>query len=392
LSGYRQSAIDRRVDDMVQNAMPSVQLLSQARTELRRLDEALDVVPDALDWKAIATLRQTLTPPLESYRALPFFPAEQQMFDQLVTPMMADLDGALRAHLPVEARRVAGRLDESLHELVDFNAAQGQRLGLAIQSVRQQSMSALAVAEVLTVGLAAVATIIAFRNHRRTVKLMEERARELEDFAGRVAHDLRSPLNAMSMRLQLEERRPRPGLVPQMGQYVARMSSMIGGLLDFARAGARPQPGEHAELGLILRDTVSALSFEAQQAGVALSLEGNPHSEVACAPGMLTSVVTNLTRNALKYIHAAHRPDPKVTLRVRERGDRVRVEVEDSGPGIPPEAQESIFKPFVRLTVDQPGSGLGLAIVKRIVEAHRGVVGVVSTPGIGSCFWFELPA
>jgi signal transduction histidine kinase len=392
LSGYRQSAIDLRVDDMVQNAMPSVQVLSQARTELRRLDDALEVPPDALDWKTIATLQQALTPPLRTYTALPFFPTERKMFDQLLPPALSDLDAALRAHRPADAHRAVGRLDEGLHQLVDFNASQGQQIGRSIQHLRQQSMSALAAAEVLTVGLAAIATVIAFRNHRRTVRLMEERARELEDFAGRVAHDLRSPLNAMAMRLQLEERRPRPGLVPQMGQHVARMGSMIDGLLDFARAGARPQPGEHAELGLILKDTVSALAFEAQQAGVALSLEGDPHSEVACAPGMLTSVVSNLTRNALKYIHAAHRPDPKVTLRVRERGDRVRVEVEDTGPGIPPEAQESIFKPFVRLMVDQPGSGLGLAIVKRIVEAHRGVVGVVSTPGIGSCFWFELPA
>ena len=130
--------------------------------------------------------------------------------------------------------------------------------------------------------------------------------------------------------------------VLQLQRYVQRMSGIIDGLLEFARAGAQPQPGQHATVGVILRDTVEALSPEAEEAGVALRLEGDADVAVACAPGMVTSVVTNLARNALKYIHAAHRADPRITLRVREHGDHVRVEVEDTGPGIPREAQESM--------------------------------------------------
>lgn len=398
LSEYRQRAIDHRVDEMVTNAMPSVQQLAAARTALRRLDDALvdslasGPPPDAERWRQIESLRRALDPPLGTYRALPFFPAEQRMFDTLVPARLAELDAALQAHRLPAAHRAMGRLDEGLHQLVDFNAAEGQRLGVSIQQVRQQSMEALLGAELLTIVLAAVGTVIAIRNHRRTVALLAERARELEDFAGRVAHDLRGPLNSMAMRLQLSERQQKPLPAHLMEQYVRRMTAMIDALLDFARAGARPQPGEHADVGGVVKETVAALTLEAEQAGVMLAVESEASAEVACAPGMVTSVVANLARNALKYVSSAHRLHPRVDLRVRKHADHVRVEVEDNGPGIPLDAQESIFKPFVRLSSDQPGIGLGLATVKRIVESHGGQVGVDSTPGIGSCFWFELPA
>jgi signal transduction histidine kinase len=71
----------------------------------------------------------------------------------------------------------------------------------------------------------------------------------------------------------------------------------------------------------------------------------------------------------------------------------VRVEIADNGRGIPADRQDAIFDPFVRLSPDarRPGFGLGLATVKRIAEAYGGRVGVISTEGVGSCFWFELP-
>jgi signal transduction histidine kinase len=72
--------------------------------------------------------------------------------------------------------------------------------------------------------------------------------------------------------------------------------------------------------------------------------------------------------------------------------DAVRIEIEDNGPGIPPEAERRIFEPFQRLAgTRQPGFGLGLATVKKIVEAYHGCLGVRSCPGKGSIFWFELP-
>jgi signal transduction histidine kinase len=100
-----------------------------------------------------------------------------------------------------------------------------------------------------------------------------------------------------------------------------------------------------------------------------------------------------LVRNAVKYV--AGQPRRHVDVRVHGGGDgRVRLEVEDSGPGIPAEKRGKIFEPFVRLdgARKQPGFGLGLATVKKLVGAYGGDVGVDNASGdAGACFWLSLP-
>jgi signal transduction histidine kinase len=430
LSQSEQGKIDVQVDDIVGNAMPSVRSLSLARIDLHRLDaQLLELViarhatNDDLD--TVDRLRSGMRSPLEDYLTQPFFPAERSMYDELVAKDLAKLDGALARIREVrgangdgeammatlvEAHRTSLALDEGLQRLVDFNAAQGQRLGVQIQRVRRRSIDLLWMLEALTVGLAAIAAVIAFRNLQRTTALLdesrraaeerashsEERAKELELFAGRVAHDLRSPLAAVALRLQMAERRatadaPAQTPVAQLKQYLERMDTMIEGLLDFARSGARPAASERGELAAVLKDAVTGLSQEARSEGVTIELDAPGPGRVACAPGMLTSVVMNLMRNALKYIQVASRRERRISSRLIERSGWVRVEIEDTGPGMPPEALGRIFDPFVRLDTEKPGIGLGLATVKRIIEAHGGRVGVESIPGQGSCFWFELP-
>jgi signal transduction histidine kinase len=82
----------------------------------------------------------------------------------------------------------------------------------------------------------------------------------------------------------------------------------------------------------------------------------------------------------------------RVTVRARREDRGLRLEVEDTGSGIPPELQASVFEPFVRGQHQSVnGTGLGLATVKRLVESHRGAVGMQSAYGRGSLFWVELP-
>jgi signal transduction histidine kinase len=103
---------------------------------------------------------------------------------------------------------------------------------------------------------------------------------------------------------------------------------------------------------------------------------------------VLLSLVANLADNAIKYARGGGR----VVIRAAAHSAKVRVEVEDDGPGLPPNLAERVFEPFVRGAGREiPGLGLGLATVKRLAEAHGGRVGVRSEPGRGSTFWFELP-
>jgi signal transduction histidine kinase len=104
---------------------------------------------------------------------------------------------------------------------------------------------------------------------------------------------------------------------------------------------------------------------------------------------VLASLVSNLVRNAIRYIGDAE--TRRIDVRVLEAGERWRFEVQDTGPGIPADQQHRIFEPHVQLGPGTSGIGLGLATVDRLVRAHAGTLGVISTPGSGALFWFELP-
>jgi signal transduction histidine kinase len=104
----------------------------------------------------------------------------------------------------------------------------------------------------------------------------------------------------------------------------------------------------------------------------------------------VVSVVSNLVGNAIKYIGDG--PERRILVRTSTwRGD-VRIEVRDTGPGLPSGFESAAFEPYVRGSNDnRSGLGLGLATVKRIVESHGGAVGVESQPGKGCLFRVDLP-
>jgi signal transduction histidine kinase len=165
---------------------------------------------------------------------------------------------------------------------------------------------------------------------------------------------------------------------------------IVDGLLSFAKAGARPEPGAVSEVRPVLDDALSGLAEQAAAAGVTFHAEGISDCEVACHPGVLASLLSNLMVNAIKYMgDSAQR---RITLRTKAVGQIVHFEVEDTGPGIPPQLLERVFEPYVRLGQDGAGIGLGLATVRKLCVAHGGRVGLRSEVGQGSVFWFELPS
>lgn len=408
------SAMARRMSDMADNAMPSVQALTQARGQVKAIENVLrqPVGGTPRSDGRLGAFRQGLASDVTTYFALPPFPGERELAATMVdTRIQFDraLDDTLAAygsgdvaaqHAGVDrVSRSADALDLALENLVTFNAVEGERVAAEARSVERQGVVRGIVVDALVTLLALVATVFSAFTWRRAAIEQQGHIAELEIFAGRVAHDLRNPLGGLSMRLALmkagvatEPEKVRYHLEKAV-QAVGRLNLTIDALLEFARAGGHPPADAHAELGEALDRVVDDLRPAAQTARAALTVDSFRRPlEVACAPGVLASVLSNLIGNAVKYIVEGRSPKREIVVHVEDRASGVRVEVEDTGPGLTSEAKERLFEPFVRPTATaQPGFGLGLATVKRIVESFGGRVGVRSVLGEGSTFWFQLP-
>ncbi len=132
------------------------------------------------------------------------------------------------------------------------------------------------------------------------------------------------------------------------------------------------------------------VSADAAARGIQLVTKPYEQCFVRCDPGLLAVLIGNLVRNAVKYMgDTAVR---RISVGVTSTSGCVRIEVSDTGPGIPEEIRGRIFEPFVRgVQTREAGIGLGLATVSRLVAAHGGGYGVESAPGAGTTFWFTLP-
>ena len=301
-----------------------------------------------------------------------------------------------------EARRSAERLGTLL---MDELAAGTRRAGAAsgrLEEIRSRSLRLVNALNLLWASLALVGGLVAavlVRRHQRVVerlRLVEQtRASELEQFAGRVAHDLLSPLPPVSPGLQVLSRKldgdsAAHRAVAAIRRSLDRVSMIVDELLRFARSGAQPVPGERADISRVLESARDDLAPDAEQRGVTLPFEAAPQVEVACGEGAMLVVIHNLVRNAIKYIGDG--PRRLVVTRAVVAAQSVRLSVQDSGPGLPAGMEQAVFAPYVRAPgTHAPGIGLGLATVKRIVESRRGRVGVWSDPRKGATFWVDLP-
>ncbi len=222
------------------------------------------------------------------------------------------------------------------------------------------------------------------------------------DFLSAVSHELRTPLTTIlgfsefleegvAGPVTAEQRR----FVRQIGEAANHLTWLVDDLLDFARMEAGPFRLDPRPLDvvLLLEDALTSMTSAADLAGITLALDvPTDLPEVLADPPRLHQICLNLLSNAVKFTPAGG----CVVLRSRLVGDAmVRVEVADTGIGVPPESCEHLFKKFFRvqggLTASTKGTGLGLAIAKQLVEAQGGEIGVESEIGLGSTFWFTLP-
>ncbi len=424
ISQHIDSAIAGRTDRLVANAMPSIQMLSAARGELRVLENDAERIERATSSeerapleKRITALNDDIAATVSAYLSLPFFPAERPLadransdLDELARVLAAFVRSPDAAHLTAVHQQV-DQTDDAIARIITFDAAQGQRIGLAIERTRAETRAAAVLLDTATVALAVLGVFLALRQLRRAARTTEaeRQAREereaelarqneaLGQFAGRVAHDILSPLAATSLSLELARYACADDATAKHSlergtSALKRVQYLVDGLLAFSRAGGRPLPGASTSLRAVLPDLIAELRAEAVEKDIALEIDPVPDASVACSPAVLTSLLSNLVRNAVKYM--GHSRERRVEVRVRALTQVWRFEVVDTGPGIPAEQQARIFDPYVQLDRRSTGIGLGLATVDRLVRGHGGSAGVVSpVPGrtAGAMVWFELP-
>jgi PAS domain S-box-containing protein len=234
----------------------------------------------------------------------------------------------------------------------------------------------------------------------RLYRKAQAEVRERDEFLSIASHELRTPVTALQLQLQLLQRavdRSKhvlpPTLASKLGaldRQTRRIALLVNELLDVSRMrlGRLELKLEELDLVEVARETVAHLAEEAARVGCALSVEAAGPQRGVWDRLRLEQVLTNLLTNALKF--GSRQP---VVVSVGGDSRSARVSVRDSGIGIAPEDQARVFQRFERAvpTAHFGGLGLGLYIARQIVEAHSGTICVESVPREGTTFTVELP-
>lgn len=213
-------------------------------------------------------------------------------------------------------------------------------------------------------------------------------------FLAAASHDLRQPLYALELYIAAlpdqDSEHVRQHIFTQMQRSAQELSALMNSLFDISRLDARMVPIQPKPVRL--DEIVEGLEWEFRELSEALHRPLNVRTSAATVisdPILLRRVLRALVANALK-----HSKKGRVLVGFRTRGQRIRCEVWDSGQGIPASEQERIFEEFYQIGNShrdrQHGLGLGLALVKRICAALNHELGMRSTVGRGSVFWFDM--
>ncbi len=414
------AAVTNLSEQIIENSAPSIERLSAVRRSVLETELALSrfvhepgsraevrpVMTVALQRAAAETSRYISMPAFAGERAL--IEAVQHSwlaFENAVqeTEGLAGAgdDAAARTRLATAVEPARARLLEDITGAIELNATTGRDLASAIRDIRRRSNRLAAVLGAICTVLGIVAAWLLQRQVRARralleahTRLVEARADELEQFSGRVAHDIRNPIATARMGAELVLRKTSDERVADLARRImsslSRANAITTALLEFARSGARPDPGARTDVRAAVADALAGVASDAERARITIRCGPVPPVLASCSEGVYLSLVTNLVRNAIKYMGNA--PLRAVEVKVSETAGIIRTEVRDTGPGIAADALPSLFDPYFRAhRRDADGLGLGLATVKKLAEGHGGHAGVQSTPGKGSTFWFELP-
>ncbi len=232
-----------------------------------------------------------------------------------------------------------------------------------------------------------------------TIAKLDRANNELKDFVYIASHDLREPLRKISSFGELLSTSLKDKLnddnkenLDFMIDGAKRMQQMIDALLTCSRVTTKGVDFETVDLNQVVEELCAIeLAVKIEETGAKIVTPERLHN-VNCDPAQIRQLIQNLIANALKYQKKGAVPEITIRSSVADNS-MVRVEVADNGIGIEEQHFKNLFVMFRRLHSrrEYEGTGIGLAVCKKIVERHGGNIGVSSTYGEGSTFWFTMP-
>ncbi len=229
----------------------------------------------------------------------------------------------------------------------------------------------------------------------RAELVQAERLATIGKMAAHITHEVRNPLSSISLNLELLEDelgRAGPDAV-QLGSAIRAEVERLSRIAEQYLAAARePRLRLTRESAAdVVRECHEFMRPELERAGIQSRVEAGDVPAIDLDEAQLRQALVNLLRNAREALDgAAPERGGTIALGVRADGDRVRIDVDDDGPGIPDEVRAHIFDAFY--TTKQRGTGLGLAVTRAIVEAHGGTIACEPSTGGGTRFSIRLPA
>jgi signal transduction histidine kinase len=410
-------ALERGTAEIVNDMLTSIRLLGEVQTSVYRRQLLINrhiLASSTAEMRAVeghlGAVDRKVSAAIRAYEPWVTLPGEREAWDRTRVHLSA-LDEPVARALEFSRRNedtaardamdsVESRFDEidqDLEELIAINN-RGAYASLSRYGTVQRRL----ILTLVLVGLGSlVLTIITGawawgRVARRegemivTTDSLKVQNRDLDAFAGRVAHDIRGVLSVISMATTtLSNKLPADEPSTQvLRRGTTRMAGLVDDLLALARVEAtalgRCDPA--AVLAQLEHDL--APSIETRRASLRVSAS---HAQVMCSEGLLQQALTNLIDNGMKY----HRPGvpPEVDITGNAVDGSYQLRVTDNGLGMSAEEAERAFEPFYRSPSlrDVPGTGLGLSIVKRVVDRAGGAVSVETQLGEGTTFVMNLP-
>ena len=390
LDVYFAEAEALKTTDIIQNAQKSIILVNDIRVDARHMIEAKDV-HEVEHWIRDIEEDTLKYDPMATYKGER---DEWNHLQHLLRQLPGHLTDDRRANAALE-----DAIDKSVDTLVAINAGAGQGKATALKAAHRQAIWSDVIVGAIVLAIVAVISVWLLRVLARQRRLIAERVRllheqntELEAFAGRAAHDLRSPMNPIRGYTDLILESPAlPENIVAMAQRIRRavdrMARVVDDMLALSVSG-RP-PAGRSSTAVVISRIIEEMGAELQGCEMVTKLGAG--QVVACAEGVLSQILRNLIGNAIKF--RARSRALCITIETRDVGLMVEIVVEDNGIGMDPENAKHAFEPFYRGLTDRevPGHGLGLAIVERTTRALGGSCELWSVPDRSTRITVRLP-